>query len=151
MAGALMNRLAKDRFRAFSAAAHLKGELHPLAIEILKQHGLATEGLASKSWEQFVSVANDRIDIIIAIYDRSIGEACPVLPGRSLTACWNVADPVMHLDRPAEGASAFQRVFRELENRIRLMACLRLDAIDRLSLPQRMDRGAAIPQTESRA
>ena len=150
IAEALMNRLGRDRFRAFSAGVHPNGELHPLALEMLGRHGLPTEGLASKSWEQVVAGAGDRIDFIIAIRDKAAGEECPVLPGRPLTACWNVVDPAAYTGTPYERVNAFRRVFRELENRIKIMACLRLEALDRLSLRQRVDTGVVASQVEAR-
>jgi len=139
MAEALMNRWGKDRFRAFSAGINPKGELHPLALEIISRHGLPTEGLASKSWTQFLAAGDDRIDFIIMIRDQAAGEECPVWPGRPLTACWNVVDPAAREETPQARGNGFRRVFQELENRIKIMACLRLEAIDRLSLRQRAD------------
>ncbi len=149
MAEVLMNRLAKDRFRAFSAGINPRGEVDAMTLETLRRHRLSTEGLVSKSWQQFIGV-NDQIDFVIAIRDREADEECPVLPGRRLTACWNVADPAAHQGAVAPCANVFHRAFRELENRIRIMACLRIDALERLSLAQRSS-AATVPQVESPA
>ncbi len=145
-----MNRLGKDRFRAFSAGVHPEGQPHPLALEMLGRHGLPTEGLTSKSWEQVVAATGDQIDFIIAIRDKAAGEECPVMPGRPLTACWNVVDPAAYAGTPYECVNVFRRVFRELENRIKIMACLRLEALDRLSLRRRVDAGGGATQMEAR-
>jgi len=134
-----MNRWGKDHFRAFSAGIDPKAQPHPLALEILSRYGLATEGLASKSWTQFLAAGDHQIDFIIVLRDQAAGEECPVWPGRPLTACWNVADPAARDETPQALANRFRRVFQELENRIKIMACLRLDAIDRLSLKQRAE------------
>jgi arsenate reductase len=141
MAEALMNRWGRDRFRAFSAGINPKGEIHPLALELIARHGLPTEALASKSWTEF-RMDHDRIDFIIVLRDGSAGEECPVWPGRPLTACWNVTNPAASDDTPQALANRFRKVFQELETRIKIMACLRLDAIDRLSLKQRADARA---------
>lgn len=135
-----MNRWGKDHFRAFSAGINPKGEPHPLALEIISRHGLPTEGLASKSWTQFLAAGDDDpIDFIIMLRDQAAGEECPVWPGRPLTACWNIVDPAAQDQTAQASGNAFRRVFQELENRIKIMACLRLEAIDRLSLRQRAD------------
>jgi len=136
-----MNRWGRDRFRALSAGINPKGEIHPLALELLARHGLATEGLASKSWTEF-RAHDGRIDFIIMIRDENVGEQCLTWPGRPLTACWNVMNPAASDDTPQALANRFRKVFQELENRIKIMACLRLDAIDRLSLKQRAAAGA---------
>lgn len=135
-----MNRWGRDRFRAFSAGVDPKGEVHPMALEILSRHGLPTEGLLSKSWTRFLAPDRDKkdqIDFIIVIRDQAAGEECLEWPGRPLTACWNVADPDAHDESAQSKATRFRRVFQELENRIRIMTCLRPDAIDRLSLKHR--------------
>ena len=79
MAEALMNRWGKDRFRAFSAGISPKGEVHPLALEIVSRYGLPAEGLASKSWTKFLAAGADRIDFIIMIRDQAAGEECPAM------------------------------------------------------------------------
>ena len=142
-----MNRWGKHHFRAFSAGIDPKAEPHPLALEIISRHGLPTEGLASKSWTQFLAAGDDRIDFIIMIRDQAAGEECPLWPGRPLTACWNVADPAEAA--PQASGNTFRRVFQELENRIKIMACLRLEAIDRLSLRQRADTRGVQMETQA--
>jgi hypothetical protein len=53
MAESLLNRWGSDRFRAFSAGSHPTGVVHPFAIELLKSMNFATDGLRSKSWDEF--------------------------------------------------------------------------------------------------
>lgn len=144
-----MNRWGKDHFRAFSAGINPKAEPHPLALEILSRYGLPTERLASKSWTRFLAAGDERIDFIIMLRDPAAGEECPVWPGRPLTACWNVVNPAARDETPQALANRFRRVFRELENRIKIMACLRLDAIDRLSLKQRADTRGVQMETQA--
>jgi arsenate reductase len=51
LAESIMNRLGAGRFVAMSAGSHPKGEVHPLAISLLRQLDFPTEGLRSKSWD----------------------------------------------------------------------------------------------------
>ncbi len=53
MAEALLNFRGEGRFRAFSAGSKPKGEVHPLTLEVLERAHLPTEGLRSKSWNEF--------------------------------------------------------------------------------------------------
>src|SRR3970282_859997 len=53
MAEALLNSLGKGRFRAYSAGSHPKGEVHPLARELIEKNLLPGENLRSKSWDEF--------------------------------------------------------------------------------------------------
>ena len=45
LAEALLNRIGGDRFVAYSAGSHPKGQVHPLAIELLQAQGFPTETL----------------------------------------------------------------------------------------------------------
>ena len=44
MAEVLLDHLGKDRFRAFSAGSHPRGDVHPLALETLRRNHLAVVG-----------------------------------------------------------------------------------------------------------
>lgn len=55
LAEAMMNHpaIGGGRFRAFSAGSHPKGEVDAMALEVLAQDRVSTDGLRSKSWEKF--------------------------------------------------------------------------------------------------
>ncbi len=132
-----MNRLGKRQFRAFSAGTHPNGEVHPIALEVLKSYGFSTEGLASKDWKQVVQSEEKQVDFIIAIHDQGANEECPEIPGQPLTARWHVADPASRKGAPHEQRQAFCRVFHQLENRIRIMTCLRPESVEGLRAKQK--------------
>src|SRR6478735_5219980 len=92
LAEALLNRLGEGRFRAFSAGSQPKGAPHPMALDVLRSHGLGVEGLRSKSWNEFAGVSAPRLDLIITVCDNAAGETCPVWPGRPATAHWGIDD-----------------------------------------------------------
>ncbi len=48
LAEAILNHLGKGRFQGYSAGSLPKGEVHPVSLQVLRQHGLPTEGLRRK-------------------------------------------------------------------------------------------------------
>jgi arsenate reductase len=136
LAEALLNREGEGRFRAWSAGSQPKGEPHPMALEVLRAHGFATEGLRSKSWNEFASPGAPEIDLIVTVCDNAAGESCPVWPGRPITAHWGIEDPAA-----VEGErqrAAFERALRYLNNRISLLLALPIDSIDALTLKSKL-------------
>ena len=83
---ALMNTLGYQRFRAYSAGSHPKGEVHPLALEALHSLRIPTDRLRSKGWEEFVQPGAPRMDFVFTVCDRAAAEPCPVWPGHPATA-----------------------------------------------------------------
>ena len=55
LAEAQLNAIGKDRFRAYSAGSFPKGEVHPFTLELLSNTGISTNGLRSKSWDEFAA------------------------------------------------------------------------------------------------
>jgi len=139
IAEALLNQHGQDRFRAYSAGSFPKPAPHPLALELLGKLGFATAGLRSKSWDEFARPGAPQMDFVFTVCDRAASEACPVWPGQPVTAHWGVADPAAVEGGERERREAFRRAFRELENRIRLFASLRVEALDRLALKRKVD------------
>jgi arsenate reductase len=135
LAEVLLNHWGQGRFRGFSAGSFPKGQVHPLAIELLQWTNLPTEGLRSKSWDEFAAPGAPPIDLIITVCDNAAGEACPVWPGNPLTAHWGVADPAAVEGGAAKGA-AFRKALAELEARIKLFMSIPIESLDRLALQQ---------------
>lgn len=140
MAEALLNHLGQGRFRAFSAGSHPRGEVHPLALQVLRERGLPTAGLHSKSWDEFVTPGAPTMDFMFTVCDKAAGEICPVWPGHPMTAHWGIEDPAEAQGTEAQRLRVFERAACELETRIRLFTALRLDELDRMSLKRRLDQ-----------
>lgn len=111
MAEAIANQLFSAHLATFSAGSKPKGEIHPLALQTLRRHGLAIDGLQSKSWDAF---AEQPFDLVITLCDSAAKEQCPIFPGAPVKAHWGVPDPPVADDPPA----AFERIFRGLREAI---------------------------------
>jgi len=136
LAESLINTLGRGRFRGFSAGSFPKGRVHPMAIELLKRINLPTEGLRSKSWDQFAAPGAPPLDFIFTVCDNAAGEVCPVWPGKPVTAHWGIADPAAVEGTDADKARAFDKALMELETRIRLFIALPLASLDRMALQE---------------
>lgn len=91
IAEGLLNQLGGDRFKAFSAGSHPKGEVHPLALATLRSMHIADAGYRSKSWGEFAKADVAAMDFVITVCDQAAGEVCPVWPGQPITAHWGPA------------------------------------------------------------
>ncbi len=139
LAEAIINSLDADRFRGYSAGSHPKGAVHPIALELLKQMKLPTEGLRSKSWDEFATPGAPTIDFVFTVCDNAAGEVCPIWPGRPMTAHWGVDDPAAVEGSDTDKRPAFRTAFDELERRILSFASLPLASLERMKLKQRLD------------
>lgn len=139
LAEAALNRWGAGKFRAFSAGSQPKGQVHPLAIELLQQLHLATEGLRSKSWDEFAQSGAPHLDFVFTVCDNAAGEACPIWPGQPMTAHWGVEDPAAAVGSDDQKRSAFKKAYRELEARIKIFVSLPIATLDNARLKARMD------------
>jgi arsenate reductase (thioredoxin) len=149
MAEALLNYRGRGRFRAFSAGSHPKGQVHPLTIETMDRSHLPTEGVRSKSWDEFAGPGAARLDFVFTVCGNAAQEPCPVWPGRPMTAHWSIEDPASVEGSEDIRRRAFQRALRELDARIKLFVSLRFESLDRMALQGRLsDIGRMPPQPD---
>jgi arsenate reductase (thioredoxin) len=138
LAESLLNHWGRGKFRAFSAGSFPKGQVHPMAIDLLKRMNLPAEGFRSKSWDEFASPGAPPIDFIFTVCDNAAGEVCPIWPGKPMTAHWGIADPAAAEGTDAEKALAFRKALKELETRIKLFASLPIGSLDALTLQSKL-------------
>jgi arsenate reductase (thioredoxin) len=136
LAESLLNHWGRGKFRGFSAGSFPKGRVHPMAIEFLERLSLPTEGLRSKSWDEFAAPGAPPLDFIVTVCDNAAGEVCPIWPGRPMTAHWGVADPAAVDGTDVEKAFAFRTALKELESRIKLLVELPIASLDRMKLQE---------------
>ena len=152
LAEAILNRYGQGRFKAYSAGSHPKGEVHPYTIDLLRNLHYSTDGLRSKSWDEFAVPGAPVMDFVFTVCDDAANETCPIWPGQPMTAHWGVADPAAAKGTEAVKRAAFADACRMLTNRISIFTSLPLTSLDRLALQKRLDEignsGAKIPAKE---
>ncbi len=148
MAECLLNRVGQGRFRAYSAGSAPKGEIHPYALQILKNENYSLDGLRSKSWTEFSADDAPLMDFVFTVCDDAANEACPIWPGAPMSAHWGIPDPAKARGTPAEIRLAFADTLRFLNNRLSGFVNLPWASLDRLALQKRLDEiGQDVAQT----
>lgn len=147
MAESILRQVGAGRFRAFSAGSRPLGRVNPFAIEFLERNRMPTEGLRSKSRDEFAQPDAPKLDFVFTVCDNAAGEVCPVWPGRPMTAHWGIPDPAAVEGTDDEKRKAFSDACRILSSRIRTFVSLPLDKLDRLSLQQKLDTMGKAPAT----
>jgi len=134
----LFNKLGKGRFIAHSAGSKPAGRVNSFALELLLQQGLGTEGLRSKSWDEFAALGAPEIDFIFTVCDNAAGETCPVWPGKPATAHWGIPDPAAVEGDDSVKRLSFRKAFDQLARRIQLFMSLPIDKLDQLALKEEL-------------
>ena len=138
LAEAYLNSTAAGRFRAYSAGSHPGGKVNPFALELLQKNRIATDGLRSKSWDEFAKPGAPKLDFIFTVCDNAAGETCPLWPGQPITAHWGVADPAAVQGNDEDKRKAFLLAFTQLSSRIRLLLSLPVEKLERQALAARL-------------
>jgi arsenate reductase (thioredoxin) len=147
LAEAILNRQGAGRFKAYSAGSQPKGEVHPFALQLLKNANHDTSFARSKSWDEFAMPDAPRMDFVFTVCDNAAEEACPIWPGQPMTAHWGVPDPAAAEGTDAEKHFAFADTYRMLSNRISIFTSLPIASLDRLALEKRLrEIGRELPQ-----
>jgi arsenate reductase len=133
MAECLLNRCGEGRFRAFSAGSNPRGEVHPLTLQVLNEFSYDTDGLSSKSWNEFARPGSPKLDFVFTLCDRAAAETCTTWPGQPVRAHWGVGDTVAPSGAAAK-RKAFVKAYTELEQRIRIFAALPVGMLERFAL-----------------
>jgi arsenate reductase len=133
----LFNNLGKGKFKAYSAGSKPAGRVNPGALKLLQQQGYSTEGLRSKSWDEFAVSGAPEFDFIFTVCDNAAGEACPLWLGKPATAHWGIPDPA-HVESDEARRTAFKKASEQLARRIQLFMSLPIEKLDKLTLKEKL-------------
>jgi arsenate reductase len=140
MAEAILNHKGGPRFTAFSAGSHASGAVRPQALSQLEIARISTEGLRSKSWDEFAQPTAPKLDFVFTVCDNAAKEVCPIWPGQPMTAHWGVPDPAAVQGTQEVIRRAYRDAFFMLDRRISLFLNLPITALDRLAIQREINR-----------
>ncbi|KQQ75034.1 ArsR family transcriptional regulator [Rhizobium sp. Leaf321] len=138
LAESVLRKIGAGKFNAYSAGSQPKGNVNPMALDVLVGHKFPTEGLRSKSWDEFAGAEAPQLDFIFTVCDNAAGESCPVWPGKPMTAHWGIEDPAAVEGTDAEKRIAFTTALRYMKLRIAAFAALPLQSLERISLTAKL-------------
>ena len=166
LAEATLNHIGKGRFKAFSAGSSPREnqQPNPLGLQVLQNAGISTEGLRSKSWDEFAAADAPPVrragppqastapsggsalhevksvgvimDLVITVCDNAAGEVCPFWPGHPATAHWGYADPSEGDGDEAHKLEAFRHTLLAIRRRIDLLINLPPEKLERAMVQQ---------------
>ena len=125
MAEALLGHLGAGRFEAASGGSHPADGVSRLAIETLREHGIAWENRMPKPVEDF---EDEQWDAVITVCDHA-REHCPVFYGAPVLAHWGMPDPTEVPDEAGRRA-AFREAFAVIRRRLERLIALPLETLD---------------------
>src|SRR6267143_6314736 len=86
MAEAILNGKASPFWSAYSAGSHPSGVVRPEALRLIGLAPPPTEGLRSKSWEEFRKPGAPKMKFVLTVPNNTPQEMSPVCPGQPKTA-----------------------------------------------------------------
>jgi arsenate reductase len=113
MAEALTRKHGGDAFEVFSAGTEPRG-INPLTVRVLEEAGLPTDGLSSKSVEEFLG---QHFDYVITVCDQA-RQSCPVFPGSHQSLHWGYEDPAEATGTEEARLRVFRSVLTQMSLRI---------------------------------
>ena len=134
MAESILRKDGSGNFRAYSAGSYPTGIVNPFALKVLQSFDYPTDGLRSKSWDEYAGLDAPVMDFVFTVCDDAAGEICPIWPGRPMTAHWGIEDPAAVTGSDIEKEKAFVQAFKYMKNRISLFLSLPLASIDKMAL-----------------
>ena len=117
IAEALFKSMAPVGVTVQSAGSNPAGYVHPRALAVLKEAGLSTEGLFSKSWDNLT----EKPDVVITLCADAAGEACPLYFGKVVRSHWGMPDPAKAQGDEATVNAAFTETLAVLRRRISVL------------------------------
>ena len=118
---ATLNAWGAGRFEAFSAGSQPTGRINPFAVAQLQADGIPTDGLRSKSWDEFSGDGAPPLDLVVTVCDSAAAEACPVFFGDFHRTHWGLPDPAGVEGSASDKSAAFARAHATIKARLRAL------------------------------
>jgi len=139
MAEAILEKISRGRFNAYSAGSTPAAAPMAEVLERLTTLGHDIKGLHSKSWNVFTGPEAPRMDFVITLCDTADGETCPDLGDKPITATWPFPDPAKFMGSPVERTALLNQLYGMIRRRLEAFTSLPLASLERLALKARLD------------
>jgi ArsR family transcriptional regulator, arsenate/arsenite/antimonite-responsive transcriptional repressor / arsenate reductase (thioredoxin) len=139
MAEAILERIGKGKFRAYSAGSDPVPIPMPEVIERLRTMGHDVSRLHSKSWDEFMGPDAPRMDFVIALCDTLDGQQCPDFGDRVVTGAWPLPDPAKFTGSPIERATLLNELYGMIRRRLEIFISLPFATLDKMAMKARLD------------
>jgi ArsR family transcriptional regulator, arsenate/arsenite/antimonite-responsive transcriptional repressor / arsenate reductase (thioredoxin) len=139
IAEALLQKIGKGRFNAYSAGSEPAQAPIPEVIERLESLGHDVSGLRCKSWNEFTGPSAPRMDFVIALCDTIQGQTCPDFGNKIITGAWPLPDPAKFTGSPTERTTLLNELYAMVRRRIEIFTSLPFASLDRMALKARLD------------
>lgn len=139
MAQAVLDKVGKGKFNAYSAGSHPARAPMAAVIAKLTTLGHETSGLHCKSWDEFTGPNAPQMDFVITLCDTPHGQDCPDVGANPITAAWPLPDPAKFKGTPAEQATMINELYGMIRRRLEIFVNLPHASLDRMSLKKRLD------------
>jgi arsenate reductase len=139
MAEAILSKLGRNRFNAYSAGSEPAQAPQPEVIERLRKLGHDVSRLRCKSWNEFTGPTAPRMDFVIALCDAPQGQVCPEFGEKFVNGAWPLPDPADFKGSPTERATLINELYGMIRRRVEIFTSLPFDSLDKMALKARLD------------
>ena len=139
MAEAILEKIGRGRFNAYSAGSEPAAAPMPEVLDRLEVMGHDVSRLRSKSWNEFTKPDAPRMDFVLTLCDPGEAEACPDLGEKPLTATWPFPDPAKFSGTDVERTALLNQLYGMIRRRLEAFTSLPFTTLERLALKARLD------------
>ena len=133
MAEGILQAKGAGRIQVASAGSHPAPAVHPLALEVLAEHGIAWHGRKPRG---IAGLESEPWDLVITVCDNA-REACPVFPAARAMVHWGMHDPSASPGSREERLAAFRTAYGLIEDRVDALLALPLESLTGRDLAMR--------------
>jgi arsenate reductase len=137
MTEALLRHYGEGTVEVTSAGSKPVGYIHPVTLDVLKNSHLPTEGLRSKSWDE---LKGQSFDAVITVCGKAKEENCPAFLGAPVRSHWGVEDPARVDGPPSRILPEFERVYSQLEKKVKAFLAGPIGTMNKNALKQWLDK-----------
>ena len=139
MAEAILEKVGRGKFNAYSAGSDPAPEPMPEVLDRLVMLGHDVSRLRSKSWNEFTRPDAPRMDFVLTLCDPAEGETCPDLGARPITATWPFPDPAKFTGTEVERTALLNQLYGMIRRRLDAFTSLPFGTLERITLKARLD------------